>query len=178
MDKIINIGKIDVYGNGRKSNIFCHIQTKSTDKGLTLSITGVVGPRSNGNAAGSCGQIIMDYKEYHHNGHASIADITPAPGWDYDMIRKFFDIWQRWHLNDLRAGCEHQEAAIKDRDLRNKALYPMSLYELILSDFHNIYHCDICDYNYGSAWNTEQLPVGVLHFLKNLPDTTITPAWV
>ena len=27
---------------------------------------------------------------------------------DFDLVIKLRDIWRRWHLNDMRAGCPHQ----------------------------------------------------------------------
>ncbi len=63
--------------------------------GKRLSMTGVEGPLANGDARGSCGQI--DMHEW--------TDYTATPGVDLHRIRA---IWQRWHLNDTRAGCAHQ----------------------------------------------------------------------
>lgn len=64
--------------------------------GGSLSVTGVEGPLSNGNCRGSCGQ-------------CGIApDIAPDDGWTPEGIARLRDIWGRWHLNDMRAGCEHQ----------------------------------------------------------------------
>ncbi|MHB0965299.1 MAG: hypothetical protein ACYC36_02485 [Bellilinea sp.] len=38
--------------------------------------------------------------------------------------------------------------------------------------------CPVCGYKYGSAWKKETVPESVLTFLRGLPDTDITPAWV
>jgi hypothetical protein len=65
-----------------------------------LSISGVEGPKANGDARGGGGQIVMsgfDIEQY-------------APGWDRESVAKLADIWNAWHLNDMRAGCEHQRA--------------------------------------------------------------------
>lgn len=32
------------------------------------------------------------------------------PGWDRDLCRQLVDVTERWHLNDMRPGCEHQRA--------------------------------------------------------------------
>lgn len=53
--------------------------------GKRLSITGVEGPKANGDASGSCGQLDVS----RHNPRLA-------------------ELWARWHLNDMRAGCEHQ----------------------------------------------------------------------
>lgn len=64
-----------------------------------LSITGVEGPKKNGDCKGGCGQI---------GGHLTIDEY--APGWDAESVAKLASVWDRWHLNDMRAGCEHQRA--------------------------------------------------------------------
>ena len=38
--------------------------------------------------------------------------------------------------------------------------------------------CPVCGYKYGSAWRFEEVPAEVIDWLKSLPDTKITPAWV
>lgn len=76
-----------------------------------LSISGVVGPRATGNCVGSCGQINMSFKEYDKRGHMTLNDLRLAPGWTRAKLRQFFDIWDRWHLNDMSPMCEHQRAA-------------------------------------------------------------------
>lgn len=92
MKKVIRIGK------GPHGNVYCKIEIKNKEgKGPVLSITGVEGPLSSGNCRGSCGQIV---------GHITIS--TYAPGWDKPLLDKFTDIWEKWHLNNMRAACEHQ----------------------------------------------------------------------
>lgn len=80
--------------NGRLFVKVCH-----NDKGR-LSITGVEGPMSNGDAKGSCGQCVD-----------ALGRITTlSAGWTPEMVAKLRDVWEAWHLNDMRAGCEHQRA--------------------------------------------------------------------
>jgi hypothetical protein len=38
--------------------------------------------------------------------------------------------------------------------------------------------CPVCGYKYGSAWNKETVPDGVLDWLCGLPDTKIHSVWV
>jgi hypothetical protein len=88
MNKIVNPGTVN------RSRMFCKIKFEDS----RLSISGVVGPRQSGNCSGGCGQIVD----------------TPvdkfSKGWNQELLDKFYDVWHRWHLNDLRAGCEHQRA--------------------------------------------------------------------
>lgn len=97
MKKTVRIGTASAY-DGRRYSIFCKIEVNEDGD---LSISGVEGPTHDGNAIGGCGQIDGDLRQ-------NLAHITPAPGWNRATIRKFLDIWDRWHLNDMRPNCEHQ----------------------------------------------------------------------
>ena len=67
-------------------------------KGGKLSLCGVEGPRANGDAAGSSGQIQQPpFTRF-------------ARGWSQPLADRLWKLWSRWHLNDMRAGCEHQRA--------------------------------------------------------------------
>ena len=33
----------------------------------------------------------------------------PTEGWTKEMVQKFCDIWDEWHLNDMRPYCQHQK---------------------------------------------------------------------
>jgi len=85
-------------GTGDCGSVYCKIEYTQQNGKSKLSISGVEGPTRSGNAIGSCGQIVM-----------SGLNVTEyAPGWSQELIGKFADTWDRWHLNDMRAGCEHQ----------------------------------------------------------------------
>lgn len=112
--KVVRVGTIPTY-DGARASVFCEV--KYTEDGR-LSITGVIGPRSSGNAAGGCGQIDMEFA--HRDPHdddprydrpVPASAFTFAPGWDADTWLAFLDVWKRWHLNDMHPGCEHQRAA-------------------------------------------------------------------
>ena len=66
-----------------------------------LSISGVEGPYSNGDCAGSAGQIDMHEWTPH----------TFADGWDADMVAKLRAVWQEHHLNDMRPYTPEMKAA-------------------------------------------------------------------
>lgn len=96
MKKIINPCSCRAY---RRTGV--EIMAKAYAKieydGERLSICGVVGPTKNGDCLGSAGQCADEIR----NG-------TPAEGWTREMLDKFCDIWDRWHLNDMNPCCEHQ----------------------------------------------------------------------
>lgn len=111
MEKIVYIGTAQIEGNtGRDGNSAMHaakVFAKISYKDERLSISGVVGPRSNGDAWGSCGQIDDTIREHRMDAeHWSY-----APGWSPIMLDDFLNVWRDWHLNDMRPYCEHQKAA-------------------------------------------------------------------
>lgn len=57
-----------------------------------------------------------------------------------------------WHLNDMRADCEHQEAAVAG----GRAKYECG------DD------CEVCGYRYGSAWLKRELPAEVIELAETV----------
>jgi len=146
MQKVVRLGTAKTYA-GRAYSVFATV--KMTDG--KLSICGVEGPTRDGNCIGGCGQIVM---------HLKPEDLNPAPGWDRAKIGQFLQVWDRWHLNDMKAECEHQRA-------RGETWTT-----------HPLAECPDCRYILGSAWLREEVPTDVIEFLEGLPETDKTPAWV
>lgn len=95
--KIINPCTNEVYiynGKERRVNSFCKIEYQDGQ----LSITGVIGPKSNGDCWGSCGQCVDEIRKGE-----------PTKEWTPEMLQKFCDIWDEWHLNDMRPYCSHMK---------------------------------------------------------------------
>lgn len=91
--KIINPCMCEVYGG--KARAFVEIEYNDG----SLSIYGVIGPMGNGEARGSCGQCVEEIRKG-----------KPVKGWSQEMLNALCEIWDRWHLNDLRPFCKHQKA--------------------------------------------------------------------
>jgi hypothetical protein len=92
----------------------------------------------------------------------------------YDAVRALFkdnvsiqmicDIWQRWHLNDLKAGTREQNAVI----------------DKVFSDEHRYNYDEACEvlkeknlyvdrgYKYGSEWLVEPLPQDIINKVREL----------
>jgi len=162
--KVIRPGSI--ISDGTPHRIFCEIEFAQGN----LSISGVVGPKANGDAVMGCGQIDMEFahKDPKHNDPRTAYLIQPseikfAHGWDEEKWLRFLEIWHLWHLNDMRAGCVHQRALGWDKEGY---------------DLHPSEPCPTCGYKYGSAWLKEDVPEDVLAFLVNLPMADAKPAWV
>ena len=102
IDKTINPGALDPRdGRDGLAQVYCTIRYKDE----RLSISGVIGPKSNGDARGSCGQIADTIREEIEAG-----TFVPSNGWTIERVRAFLDTWDRWHLNDMHPECEHQRA--------------------------------------------------------------------
>lgn len=164
LSKTCRIGTLDT-GNRRRASLYVTIRYRDG----RLSITGVTGPLAGGNALGSCGQNVRDV----------LAVDSFAPGWDKAMARKFYEVWDRWHLNDMRAGSQPQEDWLQANPLKPEEYrYPKSHYEVALAKLAEAgLSPDAEGYVYGSAWKREEVPADVLEWLESLPDTDKTPAW-
>jgi hypothetical protein len=89
--------------DSKRADVFCKIELKNG----CLSITGVEGPKANGNALGSCGQIDKILRETFTTNRFALAS-----NWSEDTFIRFLDIWDRWHLNDMKAGTPEQQAEL------------------------------------------------------------------
>ena len=162
-NRIVNPG---ITSNGP---MFCKIEYA---KGR-LSITGVEGPKPNGNCRGWSGQIIMHEWAFK----------TLSRGWTTDIVNRFRDAWDKWHLNVMQAGSPAQTAWIEANPLDYK--YPKSHYDVYsdaltaagLNPDPGFVH-NGKPYKYGSAWLAVNVPDDVIEFLQSLPETTVKPAWV
>lgn len=166
--KVVRIGTARTFNN-RAYSVYCKVKYVNG----CLSITGVEGPTPGGNAIGSCGQIDSHLRDQLHT-------ITPAPGWDALKLQQFFNVWERWHLNDLRAGSPEQEKYLRDHPIsREEYAYPKSHYEVAGQKLADAgLNPDANGYQYGHAWKREEVPGEVLEFLRSLPETDREPAWV
>lgn len=164
--------------------VFCKI---TFDDGK-LSISGVEGPLRNGDAKGGAGQIAKHIRGDH--GHRL------SPGWSKEMLETLVAVWEEWHLNDMKPGCEHQRAAGWDKQ-KIDPKKPLNAYGKFFpgqrQDSWNMLGwitpdehpqgllgrpCPECGYEYGTKWMKEEVPGEVLDFLDNLPDTDREPAWI
>jgi len=101
--KILNPGTVPHWEAGRPPvPVFVKVEYK---EGRRLSITGVVGPKSNGDAVGGCGQITDTLARPDFVPHVNAF-------WEEGgNVEKLRAAWDRWHLNDMNPNCEHQRAA-------------------------------------------------------------------
>src|SRR5258708_40147908 len=107
MEKVMRVGTI------QDGSIFI----KADYDGKRLSISGVIGPKTNGDARGGCGQIDMEFahRNQRDNDKRYTSPIQPseiefAPDWNAEKWFDLLDAWKHYHLNDMKAECEHQRA--------------------------------------------------------------------
>ena len=95
------------------------------------------------------------------------------------MFEKLLDIWDKWHLNDMRAGTPAQTEYL-DTIKSEFPGYPTSHYEWACNQLAEVgLNPDPeTDYRYGSAWLREEVPQDVIDWLFSLPNTDRQPAWV
>ena len=145
----VNIGKdrngLTVKLYAKISQEFTEYECETVDHQKThahneLSISVWVGGDS-ANAYGGQAVEVLDDLRY--------SSLTPSE------VQQLRDIWERWHLNNLKAGCIHQG----DVDTHSKDWEKLSEVET-----------SKCPegYRYGSAWLVEPLPYSVVKFIKHL----------
>lgn len=128
--------------------------------GLRLSLSGASGPTASGNCKGSCGQC-----------SGELAELTKFyEGWDETKAARLAELWERWHLNDTRAGSPAQEAWLRENPV--SYTHPQSHYQEACKALSKAgLHPDPSagDYRYGSAWKFEEVPFEVIEELFSLP---------
>jgi len=161
LKKKLTVGKIppEEYGyeNGRLTATV-EVRLREKDEGQELSITGDIehyGKMCQG------GQIRDTLEELHEKGQLDLK-ISEK------MFNKLMKFWDRWHLNGLNAGCEHQREQKEEiKQEKGEDFFHASNLETIweLDDFEE---CPQCGYKYGTSWKFEELPDKVKEFVEVL----------
>lgn len=158
--------KVVRVGRGSNGHVFVTIKYKDGE----LSLTGVEGPKSNGDCKGSCGQINMS---------PSWGITAYAPGFSVEIEKQLRDVWGAWHLNHMRAGSPAQRAVaatLPESMRRDYKAMKQALREAGVDPDPAYLHKGK-PYAYGSAWLRDDVPEDVLLWLQSLPATDIMPAW-
>ena len=151
MKKKLYLGKMDGsrYGYKNKVHVEVEIEMKEDEKGReVISFVGEVrSPVARKVIAR--GQIQDEIREAVERGELD------------EMAEKVVEYWDRWHLNNLRAGCEHQEKRIREM---KEEFYSKSLEERL----EMMGKCPECGYEYGSCWIYEPLSDEVVRWYESL----------
>ncbi len=168
--------KIMRLGTTNSGDVYVELKITEKENGeRCLSIVGVEGPMTNGDCRGSCGQITLDsFTSY-------------AQGWSESTIGRLAELWKRWHLNDMRPGCEHQRAAgwhlrpidpkkpldSYGRHFAGQAQDSWNMLTWVRPDEHPdgllAKPCEECGYRYGTQWIYEEIPQEVIDELLAFP---------
>jgi hypothetical protein len=182
MERTIKLGRCTTQGDNGSAPGDVEVQIKlghHEGKGAVLSICASVWQRNRRDmvAGGQMEDSLLSYID------------ELAPGVTRARIEYLLTIWRRWHLNDMRAGCEHQRAEKWD-ERRIDASKPRNSYgkhfEGQRSDTWNMLawvrpdehpdgllgkSCPTCGYRYGTAWLVETLPANVEEEVKRWIET-------
>ena len=132
----IEIGKLDYDDCGKKNyTATVEVELREKNKGISLSIMGNIFKTNNPANVGCCGQCLDTIYNYFPNNA---------------KMKRIKEVWERWHLNDFHAGCEHQRAFEKEPYENHRGAY-----------------CEICDYVYGTDWKFEELPQKIIEEVKS-----------
>lgn len=172
MVKIINPGKTE-YGE-----LFLRLELANG----VFNCSGVEGPLADGNCKGSCGQCL------------DALDRLIGKHLPNELVRQLGYVWRRWHLNNMRAGCEHQRKAGWDQipidpdkplDAYGKFAGDVPTWNMAIWVYKKDHPagllmepCPECGYRYGSQWLREPLPENFQEWFDSLPETQRKPAWV
>jgi hypothetical protein len=155
MEKEIFIGHIpgSVFGYKRgQCKAYFTYELKDTEKGLVFSMSGHV-KSTNGRSWLMGGQCVDEIAKHFQSNKKT---------------QRMAQIWERWHLNDMRAGCEHQRAEDWGKERVSETgklscwVYPNEHPKGVLMK-----PCPVCGYKFGSAWLIEELPSDIVTEIRS-----------
>ena len=187
MDKSTSIGRTDILVGewsdtyGVRYRFKLDVELRQSRGGLELSFMGSAYRRTP-----------HKHRWEEHTGGQNREDLLKvtdfAPGFTSELRDQLSQIWERWHLNGMRAGCEHQRAE-KWNERPIDPEKPTNAYgNFYPGQRHNSWNmlvwispteypaglmtvpCETCGYRYGTAWLHEELPADVIKFVTNLID--------
>lgn len=158
MRKKFNFGKVDGYGNGRKTcAVDVEIELKENEKGLQVfTASGSVWNNRHTNSimGGQCLDSLMKFPSLRNN----------------KTYLKIYRLWKQYHLNDMNAGTPEQSEALKKYHKENGSSYDytkdveylksINLWEVMLP-------CGEM-YKYGHGWLYREIPSEDLAIIKEL----------
>jgi len=120
---------------------------------LRLSISGTIGSRRF--VYSLAGQILDELRDLRNRDGLQLSI-------DETDFQQLLDIWDEWHLNDVRPYCQHQKPIAKHA-------YKLGYWEYEeLLKIPQLKCCPVCGYEYGTAWHYEPLPQEVIDFIHQL----------
>lgn len=147
MKKTLSFGKVDYNNKGRRN---CKVTIEVELKDGELSI---------------CGNVWNPSETDIYSGGQNLDEIRKLLRGN-PKVKRIHEIWQRWHLNHMRAGSPRQRAYLETQTFPG---YPLSHYtwacEVLAAaglQPDNEYIHNGKPYSYGSAWLHEELPAEII----------------
>lgn len=169
--KTIALGRVPGDEWGYKSTMPVEVEVELRDRdGYTeLAIQGSVWKPGRGD-------IVSGGQNYE-----TIAELFPRS----PKVQRIVEVWKRWHLNGMKAGCEHQRAEGWDKRPIDPSK-PTHTYGLhfegqkspswnLLGWVRPAEHpdgllgkpCPVCGYRYGTEWKHEPLPQEIIDEVRS-----------
>lgn len=143
--KTLDFGKVDYNGSGRKNcRVTVEVELREQNGNLELSI---------------CGSVWNPGETDIYSGGQNLdqlVELVPTA-----KMRRIHEVWQRWHLNAMKAGTPAQEAFLRLRKADFPG-YPTSYYDWAKDVLRSHGLQPDNGYSYGSAWLTEELPADII----------------
>ena len=149
---IISFGKVDYLGIGKKN---CLVEVELNFNQNKFSASGTIWNHLKTDCY-SCGQNLDTIKK-----------LIP----DNKLFNKIYDIWAKYHLNDLTAGSPNQMAFLKSIIRpKNAKFYTWECEQLEKVDLlvDKSYLHDKKPYKYGTAWLTTEIPKNIKKDINNI----------
>ena len=134
----------------KDSNLVISVNLRESEHGPALSIVGIMG--------GSAGQVHKEVRSANCYNFRS--------GWTQEKLDKFLDVWEMYHLNDLKAGTPEQMEIL--RPWFETVKYPENTYDGQLRQLDKYGMRTHNGHVYGSKWLYMPIPADVLEFLHSL----------
>ena len=159
--KEIILGNIDFNNKGKNRNLVTiDMELHNHKEGLVLSIRGNVWNHNHSDVL-MCGQCLDELLPYFKED---------------EKFLFIYDMWKKYHLNDLHAGTPEQETLLKEA-VKNGELssYGANNYKETCEYLkqHNLYEVEVKGkpYRYGSGWLFEEIPLEdlakMVYFIEN-----------
>lgn len=138
MERTISFGKVATYGNRPINEVTLEVRLETTDPDKPrFSVSGNVWNASQTDIVrgGQCIDTIWNEYGTQLNNP--------------ELYQCIMGLWERNHLNDMNAGCEHQREMKRNNDNIESP-------------------CPVCGYRYGSAWLYRPISDDDMHEIKQI----------
>ena len=158
MKKIVNFGKVDGYGSGCKNCLVqVAIELKENNRGLLVFTASGAVWNSKGTdhiRGGQCLDDLLKYPQLRNN----------------KKYLTIYNLWKKYHLNDMHAGTPEQEKAVKDffENLKISYDYKKAVEYLKVIGLWEVTLSDGTLYKYGHGWLSQEIPAKDLEVIKAL----------